>query len=435
VSTIGSYLPAAQSERSATAGIAVCAVILAVFVLAAGLSGARKDITQGFDEVAHASYVAHIQSSGESWPALGALRMVDPEGFRFTDKANYLNHPSPYYALIARVGPTLEGNVRALMTHRFLNIIIGTLGLAAALAIGLAARLPRPEIYAYAVPLACIPVLAPLAGAINNDNLAFAGGALATLGAWQLIVTGRTVWLAIAFAGMIAAAWAKLTGLILVEGMVASVLAYLGMRRRLPSKWLIAFALAHFVAAAPYFAFIVQYGSPIPDTSAQMALLQDGARASGWSDAARLSFPAYAAYFGAAFVADWLPTLAQRGAVQYAALVIPVATLVCALAGFAMSSRRIIQGTESTIDVIVVAGMLAIATTLAVHVVYSYQRHLATGWLMDAYPRYYLPLAAIVPLACLVVLTAVHDVRRRGVLLVLLIAGPLLFRILGAPLG
>jgi len=68
-------------------------------------------------------------------------------------------------------------------------------------------------------------------------------------------------------------------------------------------------------------------------------------------------------------------------------------------------------------------------------VIYSYGRHLSTGWLMDAYPRYYLPLAAVVPLACLSLLTAVAAPRRRAALLIVLIAGPALFRIFGAPLG
>jgi hypothetical protein len=46
------------------------------------------------------------------------------------------------------------------------------------MAIGLLARLSRFTLYAYVVPLACIPVLAPLAGSINNDNAAFAAGEL-----------------------------------------------------------------------------------------------------------------------------------------------------------------------------------------------------------------------------------------------------------------
>jgi hypothetical protein len=70
-----------------------------------------------------------------------------------------------------------------------------------------------------------------------------------------------------------------------------------------------------------------------------------------------------------------------------------------------------------------------------IHVTYSYGRHLSTGWLMDAYPRYYLPLAAIVPLAGLSLLAAVEAPRRRAALLAFLIPGPAIFRAFGAPLG
>jgi len=83
----------------------------------------------------------------------------------------------------------------------------------------------------------------------------------------------------------------------------------------------------------------------------------------------------------------------------------------------------------------VIAGALAFAATFAIHVAYSYGRHVATGWLMDAYPRYYLPLATIVPLAGLSLLAAIEAPRWRNGLLALLVAGPVIFRIFGAPLG
>jgi hypothetical protein len=54
---------------------------------------------------------------------------------------------------------------------------------------------------------------------------------------------------------------------------------------------------------------------------------------------------------------------------------------------------------------------------------------------MDAYPRYYLPLVAIVPLAGLSLVAAVRQPRARAALLAFLMAGPVLFRLLGAPLG
>jgi len=77
----------------------------------------------------------------------------------------------------------------------------------------------------------------------------------------------------------------------------------------------------------------------------------------------------------------------------------------------------------------------ALTATFAVHVGYSYARHVATGWLLNAYPRYYLPLAAIVPLAALSLLTAIEAPRWRAALLAFLIASPILYRIFGAPFG
>jgi hypothetical protein len=159
------------------------------------------------------------------------------------------------------------------------------------------------------------------------------------------------------------------------------------------------------------------------------------ARAAGWIDLPRKSFPVYAASFIAAFVADWMPVLGARSAFNYAMLAIPAAALACALAGFALSLRRLWRRQETPLDVVVIAGTLALAATLAIHIGYSYSRHLATGWMLDAYPRYYLPLAAIVPLAGLSFVAAIGEPRWRAALLAFLIAGPVLFRIFGAPLG
>jgi hypothetical protein len=417
----------------ATANFSIAAIVLALFVLAALLGAERKDITRGFDEVAHASYVAAIQHSRNAWPALQEMRLLNPKTFQFTDQSNYLNHPPIYYALHAVLGPKLEGHPQALLAHRLIDIAIAAIGFAALLGIGLAARFPRYEFYAYAVPLACIPVLAPLAGSINNDNLAFLGGAFATLGVWQCMSTGRNGWLALAFVGVVAAGWAKLTGLLLTAAMVSGVIAYLLWQRRLPWRWAAAALLVCLIAAAPYIAFIAQYGSPTPETPAQIALIENGARAAGWADLPRRSFPAYLFYFVVAFVAQWMPTLAPRNLLNYAMLAIPVVTLLCAFAGIALSAQRLRRRAETALDVVVIAGTLAFAVTFAIHVAYSYGRYVSTGWLMDAYPRYYLPLAAIVPLAGLSLLAAIESPRWRGALLGFLIAGPIVFRLLGAP--
>jgi hypothetical protein len=49
--------------------------------------------------------------------------------------------------------------------------------------------------------------------------------------------------------------------------------------------------------------------------------------------------------------------------------------------------------------------------------------------------RYYLPIAAIVPLAGLSVLAAIEDPRWRAALLIFLVGGPMLFLGFGASIG
>ena len=79
--------------------------------------------------------------------------------------------------------------------------------------------------------------------------------------------------------------------------------------------------------------------------------------------------------------------------------------------------------------------MAAFASTLAVHIAFSYQRHLQTGWMMDAYPRYYLPLIAIVPMAALAGSSAIPSIRLRGALVCFLVVAPIVFGLFGAPIG
>jgi hypothetical protein len=443
VSSTGTYAPRPAPQPAPAAAVAarapanalVAAVILVLFVLAAIVGAAKKDITQGFDEVAHASYVAHIQHTGSAQPALESMRLLDPRTFQFTANASYLNHPPMFYAMLAFFGPTLEGHPQALLAHRLIDVAIAAAGFAALLGLGLAAQFSRHEFYAYAIPLACIPVLAPIAGSVSNDNLAFLGGAVAMLGVWQLIATGRENWLALALLGVVAAGWAKLTGLLLTVPMVSAVMVYLLWRKRLPWPWTIAAVLLFTLAAAPYLEFILRYGSPTPETPAQIALITDGARAAGWADLPRQTFAGYVGYFIGAFVVDWMPTLGTRGAFNYVMIVIPAAALVCGLAGLIASLRRLARRQETTLDVVVIAGGFALAATFAVHVWYSYCRYAATGWLMDAYPRYYLPLAAMVPLAGLSLFATIEAPRWRNALLAFLIVGPVMFRIFGAPLG
>src|ERR1700730_798732 len=424
-----------QDAVEAKPNCAVCAVVLLLVVVAATLSAIRKDVAFGFDEVAHASYVAHLQHSGQTWPAFEDMRMLDPSSFGFSSEAKYLDHPSLYYVLLARIGPTLEGHPEAILLDRLFNVVLVAIGLAALMAVGLVAKLPRLSLYAYIVPIVGIPLMAPLAGAINNDNAAFAGGGIATLAAFQLLSTRSRAWLMAALGGVILASWAKFTALLLVGGLVGGVLLWMLWHGRLPSRWVGLIAIAALLAVAPYVALFVQYGSPTPRTPGQIALIKSGALAIGWASAERMTPVSYAAHFVSEFVVEWMPTLKQRNALNYAALTIPITAGLCAFGGFLVAVQRIAYEKAGPLDVVVAAGILAFAATFLIHGIFSYELHAEFGWQTSAYPRYYLPLAAAFPLAGLSLLGAIQQPSARAMLLVFLIAGPVLFRILGTPFG
>ena len=164
-------------------------------------------------------------------------------------------------------------------------------------------------------------------------------------------------------------------------------------------------------------------------------MIESGARVAGWDIAERMPPLGFATHFVSEFVLEWMPALKPRNAVNYAVLVIPIAAALCALAGIAVAVRRIACGKETPLDVVVAAGALAFAGTLVIHGVFGYRLYTEFGWLTTAYPRYYLPLAAILPLGGLALLDAVRKPPARAILLVFLIAGPVVFGLLGGPLG
>lgn len=408
-------------------------LIVLLLVVAAAFSANRKPVTTGFDELAHASYVAQLQRDGTFWPNLDSLRLLNPDTFAFTAEASYLNHPPLYYHLMALTGPRLEGRPHNLFAHRLINIVIVALGVAALFGIALRQPFTRLQFYALMLPIVLIPVLPQLAGSINNDNLAFTGGALTLLGAWSYLQSKGRRWLLLACLGVLIASAAKITGLLLAGGMLGAVMLIALWQRRVIAADFALSGLALGVAAIPYIALTLEYGSPAPNTAAQLAMLKDGAAAAKWSEAPRFGVAGYALFFLASFIADWMPALEQRSALNLAMLALPVGAVVLAVAGFAQSLRRLLGREATALDIVIVGGMLAIVATMLIHAGFSYRRHVDTGWMMDAYPRYYLPLIAIIPLAGFSFANAVAREKLRTGLLLFLIVAPFAFGLLGRP--
>jgi hypothetical protein len=430
-------IPGGANGSARHDGLGLVKVAILCLFLAAALNRAvHKDFSTGFDEVAHVSYVAHLQKSGEAWPDYASMRLLEPRKFRFGELPNYLNHPSPYYWLLARLGPSVEGRPESLLTLRLANVACVAIGLLALLMMRKEEGRSKIEEYAWYMPLFAIPVLPHLAGSVNNDNLAFLGGALALVAARRLLATRNGAWLVAALGATIVAGLAKLTGLLLVGGMVGGVLLIMMWRGEHRRWWFAAAVVAALVASLPYFALWAQYGGPAPDTPGQIELLKSTAPPEfGWKDAPRLSFAGYAGEFIKTFVSQWVPTPAERNTAQYAVLSASVFAIFCAFAGAWFSARELQRGKLNPDDVLVLAGSVSIAFTLACHLAFSYRHHLAYAYVADAYPRYYLPLAAIVPLAGLSLLSRMRDARAKTPLAGALIIGPIAVALFGAPLG
>jgi hypothetical protein len=410
-------------------------IILVLFVLGAAGSALRKPVTQGFDEVAHLSYVAHLQTADLKWPGFDGMRIIDPTAFEFTAEQNYLNHPPFYYGLIAVLGPNITGHPSALIPVRLLNVTIALFGLIALLVLARQMQLGRPQFYAFAAMIVATPVLAPLAGSTNNDNLGFAGGAVGILGLYAYAASLGRSWLIVACCGMIIASAAKLTGLMLTGATLVVTFALLATRSRLNRIDLCIVAGSLVVAAAPYLVFMLQYGSPTPDTLAQHALLRSGADISGWASEPRMTPAAYVFFFLKSFLMAWMPVLRPRNSLQLAMLALPAAITALAVAGWGVSLRAISHRRAAPSDFLVVAGIVSIALTLAAHIAFSYQRHLQSGWMMDAYPRYYLPLIAIIPMAALTLTSVIRSSGLRTFVVWFLVGAPIVFGIFGAPMG
>lgn len=355
----------------------VAAVLLLSFLAAAVVHAFNRDIPAGFDELAHVSFVAQVQQCG-CLPALDELRLIDPVTREFTTSPSYLNHPASYYVLLS-IGPDI---INSLPAVRLFNVLMVSLAMALLFATVFRVVVePLPRI-AGAVLIGTVPVMGQLAGTVNNDNLAMLGGAL-TMFAGARYLDRMTVGnLALLCGGVLVASLAKLTGLLLCSTFLASILL---QAKSAPRHWLIAAAVLA-VAALPYAMLTLRYGSPAPHTAGQVQMLLDGAREAGWDKQQRLGPIAYFLFFCRSMLEGWMPRFGSRTTLQHALLLLPLTIFALA----ALHSWR---------DRLCRAGAAAVGIMFVVHLSFSYQRHVETGWMLDAYPRYYFPMLGLLPLA------------------------------------
>jgi 4-amino-4-deoxy-L-arabinose transferase-like glycosyltransferase len=325
------------------------------------------------DEQGHVSYGLHLAQTGIFMPDLEAMRLLDFPKENWSTTPNFINHPPIGYHLLNLVtsydsiGPSVRFGSVGFWSFGFLAILIGLhlsgqfsqLGLLAATILCVLLKIDR------------------FGETFTNDSLAFIGGGIAFVGAVCLTATTTSrkkdasaiiltgVGLGLCIAAKLSAA--------LVVGLFVTTLIILrsDLRKQSRSRWLLAVMILVCAALClPYGAFVFKYGTPIPNTAGQLAMI------SQTPDALRFGFSEYIfqSFYGA------LGNAGPDAFFTYA--VFALVTAYAAIKSFVRPSTNKIGK----------AVLVATSITLAVHIVFSYQRHIAYGWQPELYPRYYFPL-------------------------------------------
>ncbi|NJO37622.1 MAG: hypothetical protein HC871_08375 [Rhizobiales bacterium] len=74
-------------------------------------------------------------------------------------------------------------------------------------------------------------------------------------------------------------------------------------------------------------------------------------------------------------------------------MAVPLTILALGFSGIFLACSAIRRGTTAPIDVFLLCGTMALATVLAIHFSFAFQRHLETGWLKGIHPPLLLALA------------------------------------------
>jgi hypothetical protein len=397
--------PAADTSAGRRTGVecAIAAGYTAVYLCVVMIAAWRQPFPNNYDELAHLSYVVHAARYGLPHIDFGSMVLLRPDlAPGFTSAHNYLNHPPTYYLALSLFMPNegwpVPGTVLVL---RCLNAGLSTLAVGCALAVVALRRVePRMLLLAGAM-IVCVPTLRHIGGAINNDNLALAGGCACVLGAQLLRLSdasraGRILLVA----GLVTATSAKLTAALLtgVFVLVFLLILWRSNGHRPDKRFVTVLIAAVLIAGLPYIWYFVVYGSPAPSPPAfyevyrQAAQAGDGVR--GWVAGQLLSPLEYAGHFLLWLFANWNPATTMSGWPNFAVLFAPALVLLLAVPAFLANAPH-----RRGADAVLAAGGTALAVMLPLHLLFSYQLHAATlSPPMDAVPRYYFPIAlALIP--------------------------------------
>ena len=345
-----------------------------------GLLAALMDrFPSSLDELQHLSFVRAMAARPRLLPDYDNLRVLAGPGGGFTDAPNYLNHPSPYYLLMAPLDRLMGGSILGL---RLANLGLSLAAVAILLLAGFQVLRGWRERAVFAGALVLFPKLGAVAGLINNDNAALLAVAVAVLGlvAWQREPTWRAALLLAT--GLTACGWTKLTVLLMIAFSVAIAEGLrLWRTRRLPQVRVRAIIAAGFVLAAiPSVANLATYGRLLHHSDVFTVPM---------AERADLGFAQYVWLFLRYMGEKWA-ALEPTDLIQRLGLFLVVGLAATAVfVGLREPANEGDEPDEAAGWRVAVAMILATLPVLAIHIYFGWRTFREDGFLEMAQMRYY----------------------------------------------
>ncbi len=209
------------------------------------------------DELQHVSFAAYLQETGRWVGRYDEQKTLSADDFRvWTERPNYIGHPSPYYVFISWfLDRSLPPQV-AVLLPRAASFGLMLAGLLAAVG-------ARKAGWVFCAALVLCPAMLATGRQVNNDALGVLGGCLAYAAVARRLADGGWRRGALAGVGLAVALWAKPTAGLEVGFFLSVAMLLAGWRRVGWPVWLGVMA-GGVVGVAVYVPIWLRYRAIVP---------------------------------------------------------------------------------------------------------------------------------------------------------------------------
>lgn len=341
------------------------------------------------DEIRHLSYICHLKTTHQFFPDYENFHIYSRSG-KESKRPNKLAHPPFYYHLMKFFAPENPADImRSFRELRYINIIISSIGIIICFFIGFRLDLSLSFHILYSLSLISVPMLSYLAGAVNNDNLAFVGGSISLLGGIYLLEDRKIAFYLLGI-GILISLLTKATAGIQVMIFLIIIMGYWiwSDKRFNFSIHMIFLIFSIFLPILYYILVKLQYGTFFPSGQGSINIPSQ-----------YLKTVEYINHFFFRLWHSFTGIHSHHSIGKYSIFANYPYLIVLILAIFALffiRKRSLLLKINKNIFSVVKIGFISLILFMIVHFIEVYTTHLRTGYPGGIQARYYFPLVSSV---------------------------------------